>query len=182
MRYRELLEENQAETLRYFAMVKRELSDKTDVIWHQTGVKSAILILENGFMTGCELGRGESCNAIFFTPVFHRDVVYNRDGHKAKSVYLPALITDLNIISSTELGEMMDLSDDNQLMVDHGRWTEDYARAYQGIQNMDEGLFPDGVDGAYKDRGNGQRGAYALTKSAANLALKSALALVERVS
>lgn len=179
MRYLEIIEETQAESLQYFSRVKKELSGRSDIIWHQTGVNSAKLIMDQGFKTGCELGRGETCAAIFFTGVFHRDVVYNRDGHRTRSVYLPALITDLNLITSTELGNMMELSDSNRKMVDQGHWTEEYARAYQGIQNMDDGLFPDGVDGAYKDRGDGKRGAYALTKSAANRALRQALALAD---
>jgi hypothetical protein len=177
MRYREI-RESISSTAKFLAAVKKTLASHQDIIWHQTGTKSAEYILADGFKTGAELQRGEGTGAIFFTPVFHRSVSYNRDSVRGAGVYLPCLITGMKIISQDDLAKTITLDPANRNMVDKGIWAEDYARKYQVTLMMDDGDIPDGLDGIVKSRLNGVNGAYCLTKEAANLGLKAALLLV----
>jgi hypothetical protein len=177
MRYSDITE-SLSSTTKYLSGVKKALTGHPGIIWHQTGAQSAELILADGFKTGAELQRGEGTSAIFFTPVFHKSVSYNRDSVRGAGVYLPCFIGNMKIITQDDLAKIIELDSSGQNMVDKGIWQDDYARRYQVVLAMDNGDIPDGFDGIVKSRAGGEPGAYCLSKESANLGMKLALGMV----
>lgn len=169
MRYSEIIQTN------ILKNVREKLKDY-DVIWHQTGINSAKLILKDGFKTGKELQKGEATGAIFFVKNYVKNVSYSRGERRA--IYIPCIITDLNIVDTKNelLIKATKLNKEYMNMVNKGHWSESHAIENQIKGNAENGIFPKNIDGinfGYE---------YALTKRAANIGLQKAISVLKGVT
>jgi hypothetical protein len=129
--------------------------------YHQTALENALQIIQYGFKTGKELGKGEGTGGVYLSPNKNGQAGVNYTRGNNKNVFLRVSLHGLKLLDAKAIPDNQDTPSHKQ------QW-------YVIKQDIEQhGIFPKGYDGVYwttKHKDNGPTGIYeiVLTKEAAN--------------